>query len=92
MKSAKLLADDSAKRAWHVQNQPHTAFQHGYITHWSHMEEMKWTSMGLLGTCVLVANNLGFARLCLISANLLASDSVKRAWCVQHQPQTAFIT
>ena len=24
--SVKLLASDSAKRAWHVQNQPHTAF------------------------------------------------------------------
>ena len=32
--------------------------QHGNITHWTHMEEMKWSSSGFLG--VLAANNLGF--------------------------------
>ena len=32
--------------------------QHGNITHWTHMEEMKWFSSAMLD--VLVANNLGF--------------------------------
>ena len=32
--------------------------QHGNITHWTHMEDMKWSSSGLLG--VLAANSLGF--------------------------------
>ena len=32
--------------------------QHCNITHWTHMEEMKWFSSGFLG--VLAANNLGF--------------------------------
>ena len=32
--------------------------QHGNITHWTHMEDMKWSSSGLLG--VLAANNIGF--------------------------------
>ena len=31
---------------------------HGNITHWTHMEEMKWSSSGFLG--VLSASNLGF--------------------------------
>ena len=32
--------------------------QHGNITHWTHMEEMKWSSSVLPG--VLAANSLGF--------------------------------
>jgi hypothetical protein len=32
--------------------------QHFNITHWTHVEEMKWFSSALLG--VLAANNLGF--------------------------------
>ena len=31
---------------------------HGNTTHWTHMEEMKWSSSGFLG--VLSASNLGF--------------------------------
>ena len=31
---------------------------HGNITHWTHMEEMKWSSSGFLG--VQAANSLGF--------------------------------
>jgi hypothetical protein len=41
------------------------------------MEEMKWSSSGMLG--VLAANNLGLGyRLWLKSANLLASNSTPR--------------
>ena len=32
--------------------------QHCDITHWTHVEEMKWFSSAMLG--VLAANNLGF--------------------------------
>jgi hypothetical protein len=32
--------------------------QHGFIAHWTHMEEMKWFSSALHG--VFAANNLGF--------------------------------
>ena len=32
--------------------------QHYNITHWTHMEKMKWFSSAMLG--VLAANNLGF--------------------------------
>ena len=42
--------------------------QHGNITHWTHMEELKWSSSSFLGVLVLAANNLGFglalARIC----------------------------
>ena len=31
--------------------------QHGNITQWTHMEEMKWSSSGMLGG--LTANDLG---------------------------------
>ena len=31
---------------------------HGNITHWTHMEEMKWSSSSILG--VLNTSNLGF--------------------------------
>ena len=46
----------------------HTEFsQQCNITHWTHMEEMKWFSSALLG--VLAARNLGFgmalAEICL---------------------------
>jgi hypothetical protein len=34
------------------------SLHHGGTTHWIHMEEMKWSSSGLLG--VLAANSLGF--------------------------------
>jgi hypothetical protein len=33
--------------------------KHCNITHWTHMEEMKWFSSAMLG--VLAANNLGVA-------------------------------
>ena len=32
--------------------------QHGNITQWTHLEEMKWSSSGMLDD--LAANNLGF--------------------------------
>ena len=44
---------------------PAVLSQHGNITHWTHMEEVKWSSSGLLG--VLAANNLGF---CLALAEI----------------------
>ena len=37
--------------------------QHCNITHWTHMEEMKWFSSAMLG--VLTSNNLGVACACL---------------------------
>ena len=65
---------------------------HDNITHWTHMDEKKWSSSGFLS--LLAASNLGFG-LALgngkSSAKLLASDSAKRAWHVQNQPPTAFI-
>jgi hypothetical protein len=38
------------------------------------MEEMKWSSSGLLGLCVLTANNLGFG---LALAQICQTDSAK---------------
>jgi hypothetical protein len=35
-----------------------------FITHWSHMEEMKWFSSAMLGVGVLAANILVLAWLC----------------------------
>jgi hypothetical protein len=85
-----LLARNSAKRAWHVQNQPHSL--HSMVTSlfgpiW---RGTKWSSSGLLA--VLAANNLGFIGLALAEiCQLLGRNSAKRAWHVHNQPKTAFI-
>ena len=46
--------------------------QHCNITHWTHMDEMKWFSSAMLP--VLAANNLGFAWLWLRSAKLFGQQ------------------
>jgi hypothetical protein len=53
------------------------------ITHWTHMDEMKWSSSDFLALLAAASSNLDF---CLA----LAEDSAKRAWHVQDQPHTAF--
>ena len=59
LKPATLLASSSATAGHGMSKISHTEpSQHCNITHWTHMEKMKWFSSALLG--VLAANKLGF--------------------------------
>jgi hypothetical protein len=74
LKSAKLL-DSSSANAEFQHGMPkiiHTKpSQHCNITHWTHMEEMKWFSLVILD--VLTAINLGFGLASSINLKILFS-------------------
>jgi hypothetical protein len=62
--STKLLASKAAPRGHDMSKISNTQpSYHRNISQWTHMDEMKWSSSGVLG--VLAAINLGFGyRLC----------------------------
>jgi hypothetical protein len=79
-KSAKLVASNSAKKAWHVQNQPHRAFitwqeYHPLEPYGGNEMVQQWFFL----VC-WVQRTLVLALLWLKSAKLLASNSAKKAW------------
>ena len=60
---------------------------HDNITHWTHMDEMKWSSSGFLG--VLAANNLGFglalAEICQTFGQQLCQETMG---CIKSSSQS----